>query len=77
VKIATVLWFTITYNRGVADGQVGPVLTGPLVGQSEIFFCCQSGVCVLASVQFDLDIGVISPERPTAVCQRFWSLSMQ
>jgi len=24
-------------TRGVADGQVGPVLTGPLFGQTEIF----------------------------------------
>jgi len=53
--------------RGVADGQVGPVLTGPLFGQTEIFSLAKvyftHGVRVLASVQFDLNSAT---ERPTA-----------
>ena len=31
----------MTLHRGIADGQVGPVLTGPLFGQTEFFFSCQ------------------------------------
>jgi len=35
-------WKSRHADRGVADGQVGPVLTWPLFGQTEIFFSCQS-----------------------------------
>ena len=59
-----------TFNlscRGVADGQVGPVLTGPLFSQTEFFSLAKvyftHGVPVLASVQFDLNSVT---ERPTA-----------
>ena len=44
--------------RGVADGQV-------IFSIAKEFVYFTHGVCVLASVQFDLDIAT---ERPTAVC---------
>ena len=31
------IYFAYSDSRGVADGQVGPVLTGPLFSQTEFF----------------------------------------